>query len=124
MLISKLRFENQPFYSCMLSMNIGYLGNTEKLMRIDLNSPIFFIGTEHIGFELVEKLFQGQLVLRTRCLECESLTERREDFQDISVPVQEDELSKVEESSESKHNWGFSKDRGIITVFFNKDHNY
>ncbi|XP_051020497.1 ubiquitin carboxyl-terminal hydrolase 1 isoform X2 [Acomys russatus] len=57
-------------------------------------------GVEQIGFELVEKLFQGQLVLRTRCLECESLTERREDFQDISVPVQEDELSKVEESSE------------------------
>ncbi|XP_055978408.1 ubiquitin carboxyl-terminal hydrolase 1 [Sorex fumeus] len=58
------------------------------------------INKEQIGFELVEKLFQGQLVLRTRCLECESLTERREDFQDISVPVQEDELSKVEESSE------------------------
>lgn len=57
-------------------------------------------GTEQIGFELVEKLFQGQLVLRTRCLECESLTERREDFQDISVPVQEDEFSKIEESSE------------------------
>uniref|UniRef100_A0A8C6BUM3 Ubiquitin carboxyl-terminal hydrolase n=1 Tax=Monodon monoceros TaxID=40151 RepID=A0A8C6BUM3_MONMO len=57
-------------------------------------------GAEQIGFELVEKLFQGQLVLRTHCLECESLTERREDFQDISVPVQEDELSKVEESSE------------------------
>uniref|UniRef100_A0A8C8VQ96 Ubiquitin carboxyl-terminal hydrolase n=1 Tax=Pelusios castaneus TaxID=367368 RepID=A0A8C8VQ96_9SAUR len=51
-------------------------------------------------FELVEKLFQGQLVLRTRCLECECFTERREDFQDISVPVQEDELSKAEESSE------------------------
>ncbi|EDL05202.1 mCG117812 [Mus musculus] len=44
-------------------------------------------GAEQIGFELVEKLFQGQLVLRTRCLECESLTERREDFQDISLPV-------------------------------------
>ncbi|KAM8790427.1 ubiquitin carboxyl-terminal hydrolase 1 isoform 2-T2 [Rhynchonycteris naso] len=58
------------------------------------------INKEQIGFELVEKLFQGQLVLRTRCLECESLTERREDFQDISVPVQEDELSKVEDSSE------------------------
>nr|XP_025862741.1 ubiquitin carboxyl-terminal hydrolase 1 isoform X2 [Vulpes vulpes] len=57
-------------------------------------------GAEQIGFELVEKLFQGQLVLRTHCFECESLTERREDFQDISVPVQEDELSKVEESSE------------------------
>ncbi|XP_001380891.2 ubiquitin carboxyl-terminal hydrolase 1 [Monodelphis domestica] len=57
-------------------------------------------GMEQVCFELVEKLFQGQLVLRTRCLECESLTERREDFQDISVPVQEEEFSKVEESSE------------------------
>ncbi|NXI58018.1 UBP1 hydrolase, partial [Chloroceryle aenea] len=57
-------------------------------------------GTELAVYELVEKLFQGQLVLRTRCLECECFTERREDFQDISVPVQEDELSKSEESSE------------------------
>ncbi|NXL88660.1 UBP1 hydrolase, partial [Alectura lathami] len=57
-------------------------------------------GTELAVFELVEKLFQGQLVLRTRCLECECFTERREDFQDISVPVQEDGLSKTEESSE------------------------
>ncbi|NWX12716.1 UBP1 hydrolase, partial [Aegotheles bennettii] len=57
-------------------------------------------GTELAVLELVEKLFQGQLVLRTRCLECECFTERREDFQDISVPVQEDELSKSEESSE------------------------
>ncbi|NXS56776.1 UBP1 hydrolase, partial [Brachypteracias leptosomus] len=57
-------------------------------------------GTELAVYELVEKLFQGQLVLRTRCLECECFTERREDFQDISVPVQEDELSKTEESSE------------------------
>ncbi|KFQ22370.1 Ubiquitin carboxyl-terminal hydrolase 1, partial [Merops nubicus] len=57
-------------------------------------------GTELAVYELVEKLFQGQLVLRTRCLECECFTERREDFQDISVPVQEDELAKTEESSE------------------------
>nr|XP_032651402.1 ubiquitin carboxyl-terminal hydrolase 1 isoform X2 [Chelonoidis abingdonii] len=57
-------------------------------------------GSELAVFELVERLFQGQLVLRTRCLECECFTERREDFQDISVPVQEDELSKAEESSE------------------------
>ncbi|XP_060933616.1 ubiquitin carboxyl-terminal hydrolase 1 [Limanda limanda] len=39
------------------------------------------------GLDLLERLFQGQLVLRTRCLECENFTERREDFQDISVPV-------------------------------------
>ncbi|XP_042321289.1 ubiquitin carboxyl-terminal hydrolase 1 [Sceloporus undulatus] len=55
---------------------------------------------ELADFDLVERLFQGQLVLRTRCLECECFTERREDFQDISVPVQKDELSKVEENSE------------------------
>ncbi|XP_019387104.1 PREDICTED: ubiquitin carboxyl-terminal hydrolase 1 isoform X1 [Crocodylus porosus] len=57
-------------------------------------------GAELAVYELVEKLFQGKLVLRTRCLECECFTERREDFQDISVPVQEDELSKTDESSE------------------------
>ncbi|KAG8541657.1 hypothetical protein GDO81_028519, partial [Engystomops pustulosus] len=51
-------------------------------------------------FELVEKLFQGQLVLRTRCLECECFTERREDFQDISVPVQENDPPKLEDSSD------------------------
>ncbi|KAF5923696.1 hypothetical protein HPG69_011094 [Diceros bicornis minor] len=73
--------------------------NDVKSVNVNEVKPINK-GTEQIGFELVEKLFQGQLVLRTRCLECESLTERREDFQDISVPVQEDELSKVEESSE------------------------
>lgn len=67
---------------------------------------ILSLGTELAVFELVEKLFQGQLVLRTRCLECECFTERREDFQDISVPVQEDELSKSEESSESKYQKG------------------
>ncbi|XP_064415931.1 ubiquitin carboxyl-terminal hydrolase 1 isoform X2 [Latimeria chalumnae] len=49
--------------------------------------------------ELMERLFQGQLVLRTRCLECECFTERREDFQDISVPVQENEPSEVEDGS-------------------------
>ncbi|XP_049583021.1 ubiquitin carboxyl-terminal hydrolase 1 isoform X2 [Syngnathus scovelli] len=43
------------------------------------------------GLDLMERLFHGQLVLRTRCLECESFTERREDFQDISVPVVEEQ---------------------------------
>ncbi|KAM5148690.1 ubiquitin carboxyl-terminal hydrolase 1 isoform 1-T2 [Mantella aurantiaca] len=55
---------------------------------------------ESTGLELVEKLFQGQLVLRTRCLECECFTERREDFQDISVPVQENDPPKLEENSD------------------------
>ncbi|XP_067893445.1 ubiquitin carboxyl-terminal hydrolase 1 [Heterodontus francisci] len=47
--------------------------------------------TELSGFELMDGMFQGQLVLRTRCLECECYSERRENFQDISVPVQEND---------------------------------
>ncbi|XP_072037139.1 LOW QUALITY PROTEIN: ubiquitin carboxyl-terminal hydrolase 1-like [Amphiura filiformis] len=48
--------------------------------------------------QTVEKMFQGSLVLRTRCMECEGFTERREEFQDISVPVQK--MDKVAESDE------------------------
>ncbi|XP_068445859.1 ubiquitin carboxyl-terminal hydrolase 1 [Clinocottus analis] len=54
----------------------------------------------HEDLDLMEHLFQGQLVLRTRCLECESFTERREDFQDISVPVLEDEPGSPDDLSE------------------------
>ncbi|XP_072919323.1 ubiquitin carboxyl-terminal hydrolase 1 [Hemitrygon akajei] len=43
------------------------------------------------GLEMIDGMFQGQLVLRTRCLECECYSERRENFQDISVPVQEND---------------------------------
>lgn len=52
------------------------------------------------SLDLMERLFQGQLVLRTRCLECESFTERREDFQDISVPVLDDQPSSPDDLSE------------------------
>ncbi|KAJ8037809.1 Ubiquitin carboxyl-terminal hydrolase 1 [Holothuria leucospilota] len=60
----------------------------------------------------IKELFQGSLVLRTRCMECENHTERREEFQDISVPVPcskkdeegeelEDTGTEIEPSSES-----------------------
>uniref|UniRef100_UPI003CE5C931 Ubiquitin carboxyl-terminal hydrolase 1, N-terminal fragment,Ubiquitin carboxyl-terminal hydrolase 1 n=1 Tax=Homo sapiens TaxID=9606 RepID=UPI003CE5C931 len=90
-----LQHDAQEVLQCIL----GNIQETCQLLKKEEGSGSGS-GSGSIGFELVEKLFQGQLVLRTRCLECESLTERREDFQDISVPVQEDELSKVEESSE------------------------
>ncbi|XP_015686665.1 ubiquitin carboxyl-terminal hydrolase 1-like [Protobothrops mucrosquamatus] len=69
-------------------------------MKITVGERTERFSQEFAIFNLVERLFQGQLVLRTRCLECECFTERREDFQDISVPVQKDELLKVEENSE------------------------
>ncbi|KAL1272783.1 hypothetical protein QQF64_028645 [Cirrhinus molitorella] len=55
---------------------------------------------EQSGLDVLKWMFQGQLVLRTRCLECECFTERREDFQDISVPVQEDENSSDDSNKE------------------------
>lgn len=55
---------------------------------------------EQSGLDVLKWMFQGQLVLRTRCLECECFTERREDFQDISVPVQEDKTLSSDSSSE------------------------
>ncbi|KAG7513187.1 ubiquitin carboxyl-terminal hydrolase 1 isoform X1 [Solea senegalensis] len=53
-----------------------------------------------LGLDLMERLFQGQLVLRTRCLECESFTERRENFHDISVPVLDDPPCSPDDLSE------------------------
>lgn len=58
------------------------------------------------GLDLMETLFQGQLVLRTRCLECESFTERREDFQDISVPVLDDSPSSPGDFSSGEEETG------------------
>lgn len=70
--------------------------------RVAILTPRIFSSAEPQGFDMLKQLFQGQLVLRTRCLECECYTERREDFQDISVPVQEDETICSEPSSESE----------------------
>ncbi|XP_048831841.1 ubiquitin carboxyl-terminal hydrolase 1 isoform X3 [Brienomyrus brachyistius] len=75
---------------------VGAWGEDEKLQSMKIKSQ----SKENSCFDLMEHLFQGQLVLRTRCLECECFTERREDFQDISVPVQEDEPCRLEDDSE------------------------
>ena len=68
---------------------------------------------------VVKKLFEGTLVLQTRCLSCEGLRQRRENFQDISVPVQNtksengcaNNLSDSEDESEQDLNlsWAISK---------------
>ncbi|XP_076437161.1 uncharacterized protein LOC143276507 isoform X2 [Babylonia areolata] len=38
-------------------------------------------------FNIMEKLFQGTMVMRTKCMECERRSERKESFQDVSVPL-------------------------------------
>ncbi|XP_038064454.1 ubiquitin carboxyl-terminal hydrolase 1-like isoform X2 [Patiria miniata] len=50
-------------------------------------SPDSWARTMEEELDLIRGLFQGCLLLRTRCNECESYSERREEFQDISLPV-------------------------------------
>ena len=55
----------------------------EQAIEEMYNSPV----KSQSKCDLIERLFQGSMVLRTRCLQCESSRERREDFHDVSVPV-------------------------------------
>ena len=50
----------------------------------------------------VEVLFQGSMALRTRCLECEGFTERKEAYQDIGVPVRNERRDDDEEEEEDE----------------------
>lgn len=74
------------------------------------------------GLDLMENLFQGQLVLRTRCLECESFTERREDFQDISVPVLEDSPSSPGDFYSGEGVYGWIKVQSVFRVLITLIH--
>ncbi|XP_074653321.1 uncharacterized protein LOC141907542 [Tubulanus polymorphus] len=55
---------------------------------------------------VVEEIFQGEMTLKTKCLECESCTSRNENFQDIGIPVRirndgdEDDKENEEDDSE------------------------
>lgn len=44
-------------------------------------------GRKKIGYNFVCEDFEGITLIRTKCLECECVTERKEPFYDISVPI-------------------------------------
>ncbi|KAJ8960399.1 hypothetical protein NQ318_013679 [Aromia moschata] len=44
-------------------------------------------GTAKLGYNFVAEDFEGITLRRTKCLECESVTERKEPFYDIPVPI-------------------------------------
>ena len=52
--------------------------------------------------DCVERLFQGTMAHRTKCLECESYNERKEEYQDISVPVKKDSKERHKEESDDE----------------------
>ncbi|XP_041371776.1 ubiquitin carboxyl-terminal hydrolase 1-like isoform X2 [Gigantopelta aegis] len=47
----------------------------------------YLAGRKIVKIDFVERLFQGSMMLRTRCLECESSRQNTEVFQDVSVPL-------------------------------------
>ncbi|XP_060572800.1 ubiquitin carboxyl-terminal hydrolase 1-like isoform X2 [Ruditapes philippinarum] len=73
-----LKQRNQPF-----SMDISDDQQLKRALAEMLNSPV----KSRSKYDLIERTFQGSMMLRTRCLQCESSTERQEDFHDVSVPV-------------------------------------
>jgi ubiquitin carboxyl-terminal hydrolase 1 len=46
--------------------------------------------SKNLGFDFVAEDFEGTTVLRTTCLECEIVTERKQTMCDISVPIPEE----------------------------------
>lgn len=58
--------------------------------------------SKNLGFDFVAEDFEGTTVLRTTCLECEIVTERKQTMCDISVPIPEEgraECDRVKEPS-------------------------
>lgn len=59
----------------------------EEPTSSDNASTTEFISSKKIGYNFVSEEFGGITLRRTKCLECESVTERKEPFYDICVPV-------------------------------------
>ena len=70
-------------------------------------------------FNIIEKLFQGTMMMRTKCLECERCTERKENFQDVSVPLKaegnadSDSETGGSEVGDSSRAWFWIGDLGV-----------
>ena len=76
--------------------------------------------------DYVEHLFQGSMALRTRCLECEGFTERKEAYQDIGVPVRNERRHDEDDDDDSEETEGeillrsntWSNDRQLLPRFY------
>ncbi|GJQ72949.1 hypothetical protein Trydic_g1591 [Trypoxylus dichotomus] len=74
--------------------NGACITDTEDTSSVDGSSDN---GKKKLGYNFVAEDFEGITLRRTKCLECESVTERKEPFYDIPVPISlltEDDLDK------------------------------
>lgn len=84
-----------------------------QLHRLD--SPL---GMRHANFatgaisNLVTELFQGMMSLKTKCLNCLKETERKEEFQDISLPIRKPTAA-VDRSNKSNADGDNKNKRGL-----------
>lgn len=76
--------------------------NNIKTQIIDEENNIAFTEwSKNLGFDFVAEDFEGTTVLRTTCLECEIVTERKQTMCDISVPIPEEgHAEKLKDSRE------------------------
>ncbi|XP_064644782.1 uncharacterized protein LOC135498436 [Lineus longissimus] len=72
-----------------MSLNRKAVVCLEKCDSVQKKTGKRLIDSEYdeLRVKVVENMFQGMVVLKTRCLECECCTARKEDFQDVSIPV-------------------------------------
>ncbi len=66
--------------------------------------------------DFIEGLFQGEMGLRTKCLDCEHYTERKEEYQDISVPVKKEGKPWESESEEDEEDGNDSCSSRVVVV--------
>ena len=72
------------------------------VVRLDRRPVARLLGVMAAAVEPVAALFRGAMELRTRCLDCDSATWRREDYLDIGVPVREEGGARDEEEEEEE----------------------
>ena len=85
----------------LADFNIRDEKDLQRAIEEMYNSPV----KSRSKCDLIERLFQGSMMLRTRCLQCESSRERREDFHDVSVPVRLEQSDSDEEEGRCHKNF-------------------
>lgn len=91
-----------------------------QLHRLD--SPL---GMRHANFatqavsNLVTELFQGMMSLKTKCLNCLKETERKEEFEDISLPIRKPTV--VHSNNNSNGDANSKNQRGLYCLLIRND---
>jgi ubiquitin carboxyl-terminal hydrolase 1 len=90
-----------------IEVDLNNTAGSSNLQTTTLKPSPRDMTTSPDNVNIVQQLFEGTLLLQTCCLSCEGVRQRYENFQDISVPVQN---TKSENSEERGSNLSDSED--------------